>query len=53
MSLLEDIVQALKLAEKPKFDQVMTTFKVTMAGFLIVGIIGFIIQLTATLLSTG
>ena len=51
MSLWEDIIQALKLAEKPRMDQVMTTFKVTMAGFLIVGIIGFIIQLIATYLT--
>ena len=52
-NLWDYIVQTLKVAEKPSWEEVWNTFKVTVTGFLIVGIIGFLIQLTVLYLVGG
>ncbi len=52
-NLWDYIVQTLKVAEKPGWEDVWNTFKVTVTGFLLVGIIGFLIQLTALFLVGG
>ncbi len=51
--LWDYIVQTLKVAEKPSWDEVWNSFKVTVTGFLIVGIIGFLFQLAALYLVGG
>ncbi|MDK2372029.1 MAG: protein translocase SEC61 complex subunit gamma [Candidatus Korarchaeota archaeon] len=51
--LRDYIVQTLKVAEKPGWEEVWSTFKVTVTGFLIVGVIGFLFQLTALYLVGG
>ncbi len=51
--LWDYIVQTLKVAEKPSWDDIWNTFKVTVLGFLLVGIIGFLIQLAALYLVGG
>ncbi len=51
--LWDYIVQTLKVAEKPSWDDIWNTFKVTLLGFLLVGVIGFLIQLMALYLVGG
>lgn len=52
-NLWDYIVQTLKVAEKPYWDDVWNTFKVTIIGFLIVGTVGFLFQLAALYLVGG
>jgi len=51
--LLEDIKRTLKVARKPTWDDLWTVFKITFLGFLLVGIVGFLIQLAVTLMGGG
>lgn len=51
--LWDYIVQTLKVSEKPTWDDVWNAFKVTVIGFLLVGVIGFLFQLTAVYLVGG
>ncbi|MEM0042067.1 MAG: protein translocase SEC61 complex subunit gamma [Candidatus Korarchaeum sp.] len=51
--LIDYIVQTLKVAEKPGWDEIWDTFKVTITGFLLIGLIGFLIQLVALYIVGG
>ncbi|MDK2464339.1 MAG: protein translocase SEC61 complex subunit gamma [Candidatus Korarchaeota archaeon] len=50
---LEAIKRTLKVARKPTWDDLWTIFKITFLGFLLVGLIGFLLQLAVTLMSGG
>lgn len=52
-SLLDYITQTLKVAEKPRWDEIWATFKVTITGFFLIGLIGFLIQLIALYIVGG
>jgi protein translocase SEC61 complex gamma subunit len=51
--LIDYIVQTLKVAEKPGWDEIWATFKVTVTGFFLIGLIGFLIQLIALYIAGG
>lgn len=51
--LIDYIVQTLKVAEKPGWDEIWNTFKVTITGFFLIGLIGFLIQLVALYIVGG
>ncbi|HDI86567.1 MAG TPA: protein translocase SEC61 complex subunit gamma [Candidatus Korarchaeota archaeon] len=51
--ILEAIKRTLKVARKPTWDDLWTVFKITFLGFLLVGLIGFLLQLAVTLMSGG
>lgn len=51
--LIDYIVHTLKRAEKPSWDEIWGTFKVTIAGFFLIGLIGFLIQLVALYIVGG
>lgn len=47
---LNEYIRVLKIAEKPDREEYMMAAKVTVAGTLIIGIIGFLFYLADTLL---
>ncbi len=51
--MLEEYIRILKLAKKPDREEFMRMLKVTGAGILLLGVIGYIIQLVAYIVFTG
>ncbi len=51
--IVEAIRRTLKVARKPTWDDLWTVFKITFLGFLLVGVIGFLLQLAVALMSGG
>ncbi len=43
-STIRDCIRTLKVARKPTKDSLLTSLKVTLLGFFLVGFIGFVIK---------
>ncbi|MGB9630466.1 MAG: protein translocase SEC61 complex subunit gamma [Candidatus Methanodesulfokora sp.] len=50
-SFWEDVKRTIKVASKPTYDEIWQMFKITIIGFLIVGLIGFVFQLAGSLMA--
>ncbi len=50
---VEDLKRTLKVARKPGWEDLWTTFKITFLGFSVVGLVGFVIQLIAAVIPRG
>ena len=51
--MLEEYIRILRLSKKPDRKEYIKMLKVTLLGILILGVLGYIIQLIAYLLITG
>ncbi len=50
MSMMQKMIRILKIAKKPKWDEVWLIIKITFVGVLVLGITGFLIRMTITAL---
>ena len=50
-SFWEDVKRTIRVASKPTYDEIWQMFKITIIGFLIVGLIGFVFQLAGSLMT--
>ena len=52
-SFLERSIRILRLANKPGWKEYNAAIKISLLGLSIVGVIGFVVQLLATVLTAG
>ena len=50
MSMMQKMIRILKIAKKPKWNEVWLIIKITFVGVLVLGITGFLIRMTITAL---
>jgi protein translocase SEC61 complex gamma subunit len=52
-SFLSSVRRLLRLATKPKRDELWLSIKICVLGTVLIGVIGFVIKLIATIISGG
>ncbi|RLG48205.1 MAG: protein translocase SEC61 complex subunit gamma [Thermoproteota archaeon] len=53
MEFAEAVRRTLSVSRKPTYQDLWRSFKVTLLGFTVVGVLGFLIQLATTMLAGG